>query len=176
MNVTTAEIQSGRAETHRSPLTDLVVVLMVGAGVAHLVTVPSHLRTWPASGLFFAVLALAQVTLAVVLFRNNFGDRLVGLALWGTVGVIGLYLLSRTFTLPFVPLVGAHGTSGEAGRAIIPGAEKRVHQLDALTLVLEVLAVVTLAALLSPVARRRAINLLMALGVGLWALAISTFI
>ncbi len=149
---------------------------MVGAAAAHLVTVPSHLRTWPLSGVFFAVLALAQAAMAIVLFRNSFGDRLVGAALWGTVGVIGLYLLSRTVTLPFVPLVGAHGTSGGAGRAIIPGAEKRVQQLDALTLVLEVLAVVTLASLLSPGARRRAVNVLLAVGIGLWALAVTTFI
>ncbi|MFN0029352.1 MAG: hypothetical protein ACKV2O_19525 [Acidimicrobiales bacterium] len=149
---------------------------MVGASVAHLVTVPSHLRTWPASGVFFAALALAQAAMALVLFRNRFGDRLVGLALWGTVGVIGLYLLSRTVTLPFVPLVGAHGTSPDVGRAIIPGAEKRVQQLDALTLVVEVMAVVTLASLLSPGARRRAVNLLLAVGVGLWALAATTII
>ena len=176
MTVTTAELQPAASRTHRSPLTDLAVVLMIGAAAAHLVTVPSHLRTWPLSGVFFAVLAVAQAAMAMVLFRNTFGDRVVSVALWGTVGVIGLYLLSRTVTLPFVPLVGAHGTSGDAGRAIIPGAEKRVQQLDALTLVLEVLAVMTLTSLLSPGARRRAVNVLLVVGIGLWALAATTFI
>ena len=114
-----------RPETTRSMLTDLAVLLTVGAASAHALTIPGHLRSWPASGVFFTLLAAGQVALAVALFRNRFGDRLIRVALWGTVGVVLLYLASRTVGLPFTPPVAAHGSSLDPGRAIIPGAEQR---------------------------------------------------
>ncbi len=152
-------------------LTDLAMLLTVGAASAHALTVPAHLRSWPASGVFFTLLAAGQVALAVALFRNRFGDRLIRVALWGTVGVVLLYLASRTVGLPFTPPVSAHGASLDPGRAIIPGAEQRVGSFDLFTLVFEVLSVVAFTGLLSAPARRRAVNGLMVAGVTLWGLA-----
>ncbi len=163
--------EQARHETTRSMLTDLAVLLTVGAASAHALTVPAHLRSWPASGVFFTLLAAGQVALAVALFRNRFGDRLIRVALWGTVGVVLLYLASRTVDLPFTPPVAAHGSSLDPGRAIIPGAEQRVGSLDLFTLVFEVLAVVAFTGLLSERSRRHSVNILMAGGLTLWALA-----
>lgn len=160
-----------RLAAPRSLPTDLGVLLTTGAASVHAFTIPGHLRSWPASGVFFGMLAVAQIALAVALFRNRFGDRLVRAALWGTVGVVLVYLVSRTVGLPFAPGVSTHGASLDPGRAIIPGAERRVGYLDLFTLVFEVLSILVFTGLLSAPARRRAVNGLMVAGVTLWGLA-----
>ena len=74
---------------------------------------------------------------------SSFGvdDRRFVLAtIWGTVGVIGIYVASRTVGLPMTPPVPFHGAHWVAGQAMVPNGAKYVGPLDVLTLAAEMLS------------------------------------
>lgn len=81
------------------------------AALTHAWVVRSHMSHWWAYGIFFAGLAIAQATYALLIVRNP-GRRLVVAGLVGTAGVLALYAWSRTFGLP----VGPHAGRVEAVR------------------------------------------------------------
>lgn len=147
---------------------DTAIVLSTAAALAHLVTTPDHYTWWPAAGIFFGILGAAQLGYAVQLLRRVHSDRLVLVGIWGTVGVILVYVASRTTGLPGTPPVPFHGDRWLAGQAMIPDGAKRVGPLDVFTLAVEVVLVVTLLGMLSGRSRVRTANRLMWLGLMLW--------
>lgn len=159
--------------TGRRPIVvDLAIVASSAAGVAHIVTVPSHYTWWPASGAFFAMLGIVQLLLAAILLRGWPSHRLVLAALWGTVGVILVYVASRTVGLPMEPAVPFHGGRWVPGRSIVPDGDKYVGPLDVFTLVAELIFVISIVSTLPVRMKTRTVNRLMWIGLALWGAAV----
>ena len=161
------------------------VARWVGAGAAlvaasvHLYVTPEHLREWWLYGSFFLVVTVAQALLVVLLLRGP-GVGAVLLAVWGTVGLIAIYVISRTVGLPISPPAEAAGHGHVAGvvgsgvpvlpGSLPPGVEP-VAAVDLLALGAEVLLLVLLVGMLPSAVRRVTINLMLVAGVVGWAVA-----
>src|SRR3954447_19200197 len=78
------------------------------AAAVHLYITPEHLREWWLYGGFFVALNFRQLLLAVLLRRGP-GARVVLLAIWGTVDLIAISVISRTVGLPITPPADAGG-------------------------------------------------------------------
>lgn len=72
------------------------------AGVLHLLAIPGHWGVSTAMTAFFAVVGGAQLALAAAL-RWLLPAWLLVVVIVGHLGVIGIYVASRTIDLPFVP-------------------------------------------------------------------------
>jgi FtsH-binding integral membrane protein len=160
----------------RSASSDVALVGALAAGLAHFVAAPAHFGWWPASGVFFVVMGIAQFAMAGALFVGTDNQRLLQGFIWGTVGVVVLYVVSRTVGLPGTPPVPMHGTRWIVGRSMIPGAAKRVGSLDLFTLIAELVFVVAALGGLTNRARSRTVTTLMWLGFGLWVAAAINFV
>ena len=160
--------RSGAVRRRRTIAVDAAIVLSAAAALAHLVVAPDHFTWWPTAGLFFVVLGVAQLLYSVLLIRFAYDHRIVLAGIWATVGVILLYVASRTVGLPNTPPVPIHGGRWVPGRSILPDGAKHVGPLDVFTLVAEVLLVVTLLSLLPTRSRTRTVNRLMWIGLALW--------
>ena len=172
MSVTVAsssEQSVARIRQVRAVRVDVAIVCSVAAAFAHLVAAPGHYLWWPASGVFFVALGVAQLVVAVVLVYSIDNRWFVLATLWGTVAVIGVYIVSRTIGLPGSPPVPFHGTHWVAGRSILPDGAKQVGPLDLFTLVAELAVVATMLTMLPTRSKARATNQLMAIGVALSA-------
>jgi hypothetical protein len=156
-----------RARSTRALRVDTAIVCSAAAAFAHLVAAPGHFVWWPASGLFFVFLGVVQLLAAVLLVYGVDNDRFVLVTIWATIGVIVLYIASRTVGLPMTPPVPFHGGHWVPGRSIVPGGAKYVGPLDLLTLVTEIGVVVTMLTMLPDRSRIRVTNQLMWIGVGL---------
>lgn len=164
---------NGRVAHHRRTVAvDATIVLSSAAAMAHLVAAPSHYTWWPAAGVFFVALGLAQLGFAGLLWRGVVGTRTAFAGMWATVGVIVLYVASRTVGIPGAPPVPTHGGRWVVGRSIVPDGAKHVGPLDVFTLVAEVLLVITLLGMLPARLKSRSVTTLMWIGVGLWGAAI----
>lgn len=171
MSLTLASRRAGRGGRMRQPRTiavDVAIVCSAFAALAHLVAAPGHYTWWPAAGVFFAALGVGQLLFAALLWRGAGDSRLVLAGVWGTVGVILLYVASRTVGLPMAPPVPFHGGRWVAGRSIVPDGAKYVGPLDLSTLTAEVLLVVMLLTMLPSRSKGRAVNSLMWIGLALW--------
>lgn len=71
------------------------------AAIAHAVVVRDHLAHWWGYGLFFASVAATQALAAVTLYRRP-GRKLLAAVAIGDLGLIALYVISRTLGTPFV--------------------------------------------------------------------------
>ncbi len=111
--------------------------LVGAAGLVHLAVVPAHVAEWPGEGRAFAVLAVAQLGLAVLLVARPSREALALVVPVQAVAVAG-WAWSRTSGLPFGPN---------------PDVAEDVGWLDGLTTGAEVLAVLVAVGLL--VATRR---------------------
>ena len=80
----------------------LAGALSLAAGMIHLTVVPQHLQEAHLLGVFFLVIGLGQLALAVVLQWTTRPWLLVS-AIFAHVGLLLLYVVSRTADLPFVP-------------------------------------------------------------------------
>ena len=143
--------------------------LRLGAGVIHLAVAPEHFREARVVGAFFVIVALGQLVLALLLLRG-IGVKLLLAAVVAQVGIICLYVASRTVELPFVP---AHDQSdhlpvaGAVGNGvpIFPGSRvEPVGVLDMACLLAELGLLAALVGLLPQKARRLTTNALMVLG------------
>lgn len=159
------------ASRHRRLAVDAAIALAVAAALAQAVSAPEHWRWWPASGVFFVVIGVAQAALAVALFRKPVRDPILAVGVWGTVAVIGVYVVSRTTGIPFAPPVLAHGARWVPGRSIVPGVGRYVGALDIFTLATEIVLVLVLTGLMTRVLRQRMVTHLMWIGLVMWALA-----
>jgi FtsP/CotA-like multicopper oxidase with cupredoxin domain len=79
-----------------------VALLALGAAAIHFAVVPDHLRDFPLHGVFFIALGLIQVAFAVAVVARP-DRRLFALGAAGTMGVICLYVATRTVGLPVAP-------------------------------------------------------------------------
>jgi hypothetical protein len=101
----------GRMAIKTAPNTDsrlaarLAALASLGAAVIHFAVVPTHWHEWMPAGVFFALLALAQLIWAgVVLARPAVIVLAAGIML--NVGVVALWALTRTAGAPFGPHAG----------------------------------------------------------------------
>jgi hypothetical protein len=80
-----------------------LVAMVVSAGAIHAAVVPEHFAEWTAAGIFFVLLALSELAVAVALLRRvNLRASLLATVVV-SVGPIGIWLYSRSVGLPFGP-------------------------------------------------------------------------
>jgi hypothetical protein len=152
------------------------------AGVVHLLVAPEHLTEWAPAGIFFLLVAAAQLWLGRALWRRT-AVRVLPAAVLATAGLIALYVVSRTAGLPLQahegvptggehhgsPVPGGHGS----GVPVIPGSQaasavESVGTLDLLCVVAELGALALLVGMLPAERRRSVTNLFLAVGVCGW--------
>lgn len=166
---------TGSAATHDWWYVAAGSMLSVLAGLIHLAVAPEHFHEATVVGAFFIVAGAGQLALAVALLRG-LGTPALLLAVVANVGLVCLYVLSRTVALPFVPphsefhhlpVAGAAGN----GVPIFPGDRiETVGRLDLTCLVAELGLLVMLVAML-PGTKTRRVTTNALMGLGLAALA-----
>ena len=90
------------ARTRPDDLVTMLVLLLAGAGVVHAAVIPEHLQEWPAAGVFFAGVTVAQLG-AAALVRARQGRALLALVAAASAGLLVLWAWSRTVGMPFGP-------------------------------------------------------------------------
>ncbi len=88
---------------------DLRAVLsaaLVGSAVIHALVVPEHLDEWPAAGVFFTALVVAELVLAVLVITWRHRTVLLAAAA-SSAGPLVVWAYSRYVGLPFGPDPGA---------------------------------------------------------------------
>lgn len=78
-------------------------MFLVGPALIHLAVVPEHLRSYALYGLFFALLGLGQIALALTVLIRPSAPVLLGGAAASMI-VIGIWLASRTVGLPIAAI------------------------------------------------------------------------
>lgn len=131
---------------------DAAALGMVVAGACHLLAALEHLTHDVRFAVFFLAAGVVQVCLGPGLRRRP-RPAVVAAALAGTVGLLLLYLLSRTVALELGP---------HADRPEDPDP------LGTVVVVAELLTVAALPALLPPRGRALALNAVLAVGVAVW--------
>jgi hypothetical protein len=160
--------------------------LMALAAAIHVDVIPAHVQEWLPAAVFFAILAAGQAWLAVLLVRRPHPITLL-VAIWSSVGVVALYVWSRTSGLPFAPVdhgeghgaggshvahaVGGHGN----GEPIFPGqatptSAEPVGLLDLAALAVELAVIALLVSLLPRKHRRWTSNGILVCGLAMVAL------
>lgn len=87
---------------HSPALLGAAALFTAGAAAVHLAVVPDHLLEYLLFGIFFAVVGIGKLAVAVTLpFRPR--RRLCQAAAVGTLGLLVLWLVSRTVGLPIAP-------------------------------------------------------------------------
>ncbi|HWT25253.1 MAG TPA: hypothetical protein VN213_17245 [Solirubrobacteraceae bacterium] len=131
----------------------VAAALSLSAAIAHFGAVPPHLHDWWAHGAFFVVCGALQAAFAgLILWRPSAWLALTGVA--GTLAVLALYVVSRTYGAP----LGPHA-----------GVPEPVEAYDLTTAAGEFALVVVLVAMLGEKARRWAMRLVMLVAMALWA-------
>lgn len=146
----------GLRRLRSSPAHLAALGLYVAAG-GHVIAALVHLNHGWGVTAFFLAAAAVQVA-AAGRFARGEGGPATAAVLAATLGLVLLYVASRTVTLPFG---GAHTVHND-----------RPQEADALGMVVVVAELLTLAtgpALLSATARRWATNAMLLVGLGLWA-------
>jgi hypothetical protein len=135
----------------------LAAVGLYVAAAGHVLAALVHLEHGWEVAVFFLVAAAAQVAVAGRVGRATAGPALVGAVLLGTLGLVLLYVASRTMNLPFG---GVHTVHND-----------RPQDPDLLGTVVVIAELVTLAtapALLPATLRRWSTTAMMLVGVGMW--------
>jgi hypothetical protein len=135
----------------------VVAALSMGAALVHLWVMPTDWAVWWGYGVFFLLTGVGQAHYAPVLLRWP-KPGVVWFGIAGNLGIVGMYLLSRTNGVPVGPHAGAADPVGIG---------------DFLTTAGEFVLVGMLVAALGPVARRRFMTLAALAGVGLWVLRLT---
>jgi hypothetical protein len=156
------------------PTTMAAAALSVGVGSVHVALAPEHLAHWWVFGAFFLVVGLFQLGYAgAVLWRPNWQIALVGIVV--NTAIVLTYVASRTVGLPVSPppedveAGGGHSEGGEgAGRFT-----EAVGVLDLATAAAELALIGVLVSLLPRRLRTSTCNVLLLIGVALWALRVS---
>jgi len=131
--------------------------LLMAAGLVHLWMMPGHFGEWWGYGAFYLSAALFQVLFGIALLRWP-GQRLAFCGVWVNLGIVLIYLISRTSGLP----VGPHA-----------GVAEQAGVLDMMATASEVGAIILLVSLLSDTYRKFAVNGLLVLGLALWSLRLA---
>ncbi len=77
----------------------------IGAGAIHLALGPAHMTEWKVLGYGFLAAGVAQISLGLLLLVTG-SRRVLVLATLTTLGLIGVWLASRTTGLPVGPSAG----------------------------------------------------------------------
>jgi hypothetical protein len=142
-----------------------VAVASLFAGGVHLAVMPEHLQHWWVYGAFFLVTGLFQLAYAaLVLRRTTWFVAMTGIVV--NLGIVLVWVLSRTRGLPITP---PEDITSHVGSHVIEG----VGIADLAATGAELAVVCLLVTLLPPRTRRVTVNLLLATGIGLWALRLS---
>jgi hypothetical protein len=132
-------------------------VLSMAAGWIHFAFVASHWRDWWAYGAFFLATGVFQALLAPALLRwPNARAALAGVA--GNLGIVGMYVLSRTNGIP----LGPH-----------TGVVEKATVVDLTCTAGEIVLIGVLLGMVGQANRRWIINLLLVVGVALWVLRLT---
>jgi hypothetical protein len=130
--------------------------LYVAAG-GHVIAMLTHLsHGWNIAAFFLACAALQVVAAGRV--ARGAGPAFLSTVLAATLGLVLLYLASRTMTLPFGGVHTVHNDRPQD--ADLPGT---------VVVAAELLTLATGPALLPAIVRRWATNAMLLVGVGLWA-------
>ena len=166
-----------RTATARAGYPALAGALALVAGAIHLWVVPAHLAETPVLGVFFLLVGVLQVAFAVAL-RWTTKPRLLVPAICAHVGLLLVYVASRTAELPFVPAHDIGHTvehlpiAGGVGNGIpiLPGSRvEDVGWLDLGCQVVELGLVLVLTGLLPSRVRSRVGTLVLCAGVAVLA-------
>ncbi|WP_141564407.1 hypothetical protein [Mycolicibacterium palauense] len=84
-----------------------------GAALIHLTAMPSHWQEWPASGMFFGLIALFQLAWGLAVLVSPSASVLV-LGVLANLGSIALWGVARTVGVPFGPHAGQPEMVGAA--------------------------------------------------------------
>jgi hypothetical protein len=171
----TRRIDLNRPRTDRGPRL-LAACCALVAGLTHAAIAPGQLELWRPAGVFFVVVAAAQLALVWCLRRRVPDPRVLAVAIAGTVGLVLFYVATRTVELSFLPT--AHQVSHLPvawgignGVPVFPGEGiKDVGFPDLVALVAELTLVPALCSLSPAGVRRRAASALMGIGLVLLAL------
>ena len=128
----------GAVRRRHLPQTDvrhLLVGALVASAAIHAAVIPEHLAEWRAAGLFFALLTVGELSVAVALLARPRRPDVLYAAAAVSIGPLLLWLYSRTIGLPFGP---------------DPGAPEGVGVPDCLACALEVVSLVAVVLLLRP--------------------------
>ncbi|MEA2317895.1 MAG: hypothetical protein QOD44_2084 [Solirubrobacteraceae bacterium] len=147
---------AGRSAARRLAVVSAAALSLAAAWV-HFAYMSSHFREWWAYGAFFLAVGAGQALLAVVLIRRP-APTIVLAGIAGNVAIIGMYVLSRTAGVP----LGPHAHVAE-----------RTGAVDVITTAAEVALVGVLLVLLDRTGRRRVGNVLLVIGLALWALRLT---
>lgn len=132
-------------------------VLSLAAGWIHFAYADSHWEYWWAYGAFFVGTAVFQALLAPALLRwPGSWTGIIGIA--GNLGIVWMYLKSRTDGIP----MGPHA-----------GVLEKVTPVDMACTAAEVVTIVLLLGVIGPKRRRWVINVLLAAGVAIWVLRLT---
>ncbi|CAH0228417.1 hypothetical protein SRABI26_02583 [Arthrobacter sp. Bi26] len=98
----------GRGIDHRRLF---LAAALVGSAAIHAAVVPEHFGEWAAAGVFFAILAAAQLALGLLSLGRRHRALLKAVAAVSIVP-LALWLCSRTVGLPFGPAAGSPESAG----------------------------------------------------------------
>ncbi len=76
------------------------------AGLLHLLVMPEHFEEWLGYGLFFLIVALAQLAYAILLLRRPASRTLLVAGIVGNALIIGFWAFTRTVGVPLGPAAG----------------------------------------------------------------------
>ena len=91
----------------------LIITALLAAAAIHAAVVPEHVNEWPLAGMFFIVLAVAEVAVADRLSKPRTRAGLIAAALF-SAGPLLVWVVSRTAGLPFGPDPGTAEAVGLA--------------------------------------------------------------
>ena len=94
------------SSAERSERTMLLVVLSAAAGLIHAKALIDHAPHYWVFGVFFGVLAYAQVGWAWLVYRRPHAQRWLMPAAIASLAVVALWIVTRSVGLPFGPWAG----------------------------------------------------------------------
>jgi hypothetical protein len=132
--------------------------LSLAAAWIHFSYTASHWRDWWAYGAFFLGMAIFQALSvpAIVRWPRNTWVALTTIA--GNLGIVGMYVYSRTVGIPMGPHEGVVEKAGAVDLGCTAG---------------EIVLVGILLTIVGPGSRRTIVNALLVAGVGLWVLRLT---
>lgn len=138
----------------------VAVSLSLTAGFVHLWGTSEHLAVWWGYGAFFVGIGLAQTFYGFLLLWNPHPLFHVA-AIWGNVGIIVVYVLTRTSGIP----LGPHATVIEDAGLF-----------DMTTTVMELVLVIVVVSMLPTAYRTWTINGLVVVGAAFWGLRLIGYV
>ena len=93
---------------HLRPRTWLIraTVIAVSLGMIHILATPLYFDQWLGYGVFFIAVAVLQVMYSMALAVGQPNRTLLWVGIAGNAAVIVMWLLTRTYGIPFGPMAG----------------------------------------------------------------------